>query len=78
MQKKILAYKDIRNGGYSVMLAWSTGDDIADIKRIDSIYKFGDIDDVRKMAEALNSILERWGDTDCTNTLKQKRALYPV
>lgn len=67
MTKQILAYKDILHGGYAVMVVWTTGNDISDIKRIDDTYKFDCMDDVRKMAEALCSIIDKWGDEECMN-----------
>ena len=49
------------------MVVWTTGNDISDIKRIDDTYKFDCMDDVRKMAEALGSIIDKWGDEECMN-----------
>lgn len=64
MQKQILAYKDIVHGGYAVMVCWGTGSDISGIKKYESIDHYETIYDVRKMAEALNGLLEKWGDED--------------
>lgn len=62
MQKQVLAYKDIVHGGYAVLACWATGPEVSDIKKYENIYHFETVDDVRKMAEALNCILERWGN----------------
>lgn len=62
MQRQLLAYKDIVHGGYAVMVCVATGTELADIRKYENIYHFETMDDVKKMAEALNGIIERWGD----------------
>ena len=62
MQRQLLAYKDIVHGGYAVMVCVTTGTDIADIRKYENIYHFETMDDVKKMADALNGIIERWGE----------------
>lgn len=61
MQRQLLAYKDIVHGGYAVMVCVATGTELADIRKYENIYHFETMDDVKKMAEALNGIVERWG-----------------
>ena len=61
MQKQLLAYKDIVNGGYAVMVCVATGTELADIRKYEKIYPFETMDDVKKMVEALNGIIEKWG-----------------
>ena len=62
MQKQILAYKDIVHDDYVVMVCWASGSEISDIKKYESIDHYETIDDVKKMAEALNGLVEKWGD----------------
>lgn len=66
MEKQILVYEDIVHGGYAVMTVWAKGSELKDIKHIEDIQKYESLDDVRKMREALDKILIRWGDNKCT------------
>lgn len=61
MQRQLLAYKDIVHGGYAVMDCVATGTELADIRKYENIYHFETMDDVKKMAETLNGIIEKWG-----------------
>lgn len=66
MQKQVLAFEDIVHGGYVVMVVWTTGNNISDIKHYDAFYRFEGIDEVKKMKEALDDIIDKWGDNECT------------
>ena len=66
MQRQVLAYKDIVHGGYAVLVCWATGPEVSDIKKYEGHYHYETIDDVRKMADALNGIIERWGGNNET------------
>lgn len=59
-----MAYKNINDNSYAVMMVWTTGPELSDIKRNQTIAKYETIDDVRKMRDALNGILEKWGDVE--------------
>ena len=65
MQKQILAFKDIIHDNYSVMVVWSSGNELKDIERVEEHYKFDSLDDVIKIREALDGILAKWGDSEC-------------
>lgn len=50
------------------MVCVATGTEIADIRKYENIYHFETMDDVKKMAEALNGIIERWGNDKSAET----------
>lgn len=60
MQRQVIGYKDIKNGGYAVMVCLATGTELSDIRKYENIYHFETMDDVKKMAEALSGLIERW------------------
>lgn len=62
MERQLLGGKIIATGEYTVMMAWSDGADYEDIGRTERIMDFETLDDVRKMRDVLNDMLERWGD----------------
>lgn len=61
MQRQILTFRDFKTGDYVVMVCWTAGPEVGDIKTYEKIDRYETLDDVRKMAETLNGILERWG-----------------
>lgn len=62
MEKQLMAYKNIKDNSYAVTIIWTTGPELSDIKKNRTLARFETIEDVRKMRDALNGILERWGD----------------
>ena len=66
MERQLLAYRNIDTGEYAVMNVWSSGRDLPCIGRTEKIIDFETLDDVRKMRDVLNDMLERWGD-ECMN-----------
>lgn len=64
MKRQVLAGKNLKDGSYAVMVCWTTGLEVGDIKIYEKIDHYETIDDVRKMAEALNGLLERWGEDE--------------
>lgn len=67
MQRQVLVFKDIVHGGYVVMVCCVDGTEVSDIKTYEKIDRYETIDDVRKMAEALNDILENYGGENETS-----------
>lgn len=64
MERQLMAYKNIKDNSYAVMMVWATGQELSDIKRNQTIAKYETIDDVRKMRDVLNGILEKWGGAE--------------
>lgn len=62
MQRQVLAGKNLKDGTYTVMVCWTTGPEVGDIKLYEKIDHYETIDDVRKMADALSGLIERWGE----------------
>lgn len=62
MERRILAYRNTDTGGYAVMTVWVNGDDLPSIGRTEKIMDFETMDDVKKMRDVLNDMVERWGN----------------
>ena len=65
LQKGILAYKDIKNGGCTVMVVWlskpyETGKEfeISDIKSVDATLHFCDVESLEQTVDVLSGILK--------------------
>lgn len=64
MEKQLMAYKDVNDNSYAVMMIWTTGQELSDIKKNRTLVRFETIEDVRKMRDVLNGILEKWGNEE--------------
>ena len=62
MERQLLGGKIIATGEYTVMMAWSNGTEYEDVSKTERIMDFETMDDVRKMRDVLNNIIERWGN----------------
>lgn len=62
MEQQLIGGRIINTGEYTVMRAWSDGTEFEDIGKTERIVDFETIDDVRKMRDVLNDMLERWGE----------------
>ena len=64
MERQLMAYKNIKDNSYAVMMIWTSGPELSDVKRSRTLAKYETIDDVRKMRDVLNGILEKWGGAE--------------
>ena len=69
LNKGLMVYKDIKNGGYSVMVVWlkrpyEGGEEfeIEDICKMQTVLHFCDKGSAEKMLEILNGIVKEWKD----------------
>lgn len=64
MERQLMAYKNIKDNSYAVMMIWTSGPELSDVKMSRTLAKYETIDDVRKMRDVLNGILEKWGGAE--------------
>lgn len=70
-RRRIIVYKDILNGGYTVMMAYLVipyEDDeevpIEDIRKLETLFHICDKGSAEKMIGVLSKIRDEWGDDD--------------
>lgn len=70
-KRRIYIYKDILNGGYTVMMAYLVipyEDDeevpIEDIRKLETLFHICDKGSAEKMIGVLSKIRDEWGDDD--------------
>ena len=67
LRKGMLAYRNIKNGGFTVMIVWLKKDyssgaeyDLEDIDKIDTVLHFCDKESMESMVKLLTKILKDW------------------